>query len=80
MERDNKIGNQTEHRGDHAHTSLAETDVQGTVDKGRHGVSDEWRQEDERYNGVSEIVMFFQLVFHQYCNLDLRKFSIERYT
>lgn len=63
VERNNEIGNQTEYRGDHAHTSLAETDMHGTVDKGRHGVSDEWRQEDERHNGVSEIVMTFQLNF-----------------
>lgn len=61
VERNDEIRDQAECRCDHAYASLAETDMQGTVDKGRHGVSDEWRQEDERDNGVSEIVMSFQL-------------------
>lgn len=53
VERNNEIGNQAECRCDHAYASLAEADMQGAVDKGRHGVSDEWRQENERHNGVS---------------------------
>jgi hypothetical protein len=61
MERNDKKGEKTECRRYHRYASLPQTDMYETVGEGCQGVSGEWRQKDERDNGVSKIVMGFKL-------------------
>jgi hypothetical protein len=42
-------------------SALAELDMHGTVEESGESVAGEWRQEDERYHGVVEVVVFLKL-------------------
>jgi hypothetical protein len=43
------------------HTSLAELNVDARIGKGSDGVSDKGSKEDERYDGVTEVIVLFEL-------------------
>lgn len=48
-------------RGDDGYSKLPEAIVNSVIQKGSKSVAHEWREEDERYGGISLVIVCFEL-------------------